>query len=124
MNRNGYAADDIYEPNQYMYGTTAHDQVQKIRLADLPDGARSFAPHRSRGECYNIAVLDWVNGIVEVENIASTTLQAARLVTAEAFELSSHTRRGYEWVDAFQLALDQRQKLDTDEPPVSGLRTF
>lgn len=124
MVNHGFASDDIYDPGQYMYGATLQDPTPKIWLVDLPDGARSFAPHRRRDQHYNITVLDWINGIVTVEGATKATLQTARSIAEPAFELSSQTYHGNGWVAAFQNALAEGIELDTDEPPIAELCTF
>lgn len=125
MTKAEYACGDICSPHQQMYGTILDDPQPKVWLVDLPNGAWDLgktSPYR--GELYNLEVLGWVNGIVETESIADATLQTARLAAERAFELSSSTHRGGEWVTAFRDALEQRQKLDGDEAPIAGLRTF
>lgn len=125
MNKAQYACGDIYGPHQQMYGTILEDPQSKVWLVDLPNDARDLrktSPYR--GELYNLEVLNWVNGIIETENIADATLQTARSVAEHAFELSSSTHRGGEWVAAFRDALEQRHMLDSDESPIAELRTF
>ncbi|HSX42861.1 MAG TPA: hypothetical protein VLF59_02125 [Candidatus Saccharimonadales bacterium] len=125
MNKAESACDDIYGPHQYMYGTILDDPQPKVWLVDLPNGAHDLGEANPyRGEIYNGRVMNWVNGIIEAESIADTTLHTARLVTEHAFALSSSTHRGSEWVAAFRDALEQRHELDSDEPPIADLRTF
>lgn len=74
MNKAEYAAGDIYGPHQQMYGTILDDPQPKVWLVDLPNCAYGLGDANPyRGELYNLEVLDWVNGIVETENIADAT---------------------------------------------------
>ncbi len=124
MNRGGLVADDIYTPGQYMVGTTLGDEQHKVRLVDLPDGARNLIPGPKTEEKYNRCVMDWVNGIIETESRANTYLELSRIVAAKVFNVSSRTHRGSEWVDAFEYAIETHELLDTDDPPISELVTY
>lgn len=124
MKKGGHACYDIYGPNQYMYGTVSGDSESRLWLVDVPNEVRDLTRSEFSDQFYNLTVLDWINGIIEVETLADCMLRSARLVAAKAFELSRDTYKGIEWVAAFQGALDQRRILDSDEPPIEGLRTF
>jgi len=111
---------DITDAFQYMYGATAADAIDRVRLVDLP--VRYFAEGDADG--YEQILLDIANEIALIERHTGSRLEAAQTSVRRALELCRDSEEfGDGMPHAIRHVLEHHEIIRPTEPRIHDFRT-